>query len=174
MDLRYVGGFVCLDADAKSLSEYAENGGVITLTAGAVRGCDVCRGKGLSVAPDCERMLCSGQQFLVQGELYCCLGLLWIGFGKLFKQRDDSKAKKPKAPLLVLVVPNSCLTLPAGDMRQFVSHLALFTAHHVLASAVFPAETIRRRDVNKMLTAFALITTKFYNHPTFWKDVRRL
>ena len=89
-------------------------------------------------------------------------------------QRDDNKAKNPKAPLLVLVVPNSCLALPAGDMRQFVSHLALFTAHHVLASAVFPAETIRRRDVNKMLTAFALITTKFYNHPTFWKDVRRL
>jgi hypothetical protein len=110
----------------------------------------------------------------VQGELYCCLGLLWIGFGKLFKQRDDSKAKKPKAPLLVLVVPNSCLALPAGDIRQFVSHLALFTAHHVLASAVFPAETIRRQDVNKMLTAFALITTKYYTHPTFWKDVRRL
>ena len=26
VDLRYVGGFVCLDADAKLLSEYAENG----------------------------------------------------------------------------------------------------------------------------------------------------
>ena len=110
----------------------------------------------------------------VQGELYVCLGLLWIGFGKLFKQRDDSKAKNPKAPLLVLVVPNCCLSLPAGNIRQFVPHLALFTAHHVLASAVFPAETIRRRDVNKMITAFALITTKYYNQQKFWQDVRRL
>ena len=157
------------------MSEYAENGDVITLTSGAVRACDVCRGKGLSVAPDCERMLCSGQQFLVQGELYCCLGLLWIGFGKLFKQRDDSKAKKPKAPLLVLVVPYGCLMLPAGDdIKQFIPHLTLFTTHHVLTSVVFPDERFRRKDVNKMFTTFTLITTKHYNQHTFWRDIRRL
>lgn len=173
-DLRFFGGFMCLDSDAASLSEYAHNGGMITLTSGAVRGCDVSRAKGLPVSPDCERMLCTGQQFLVQGELYCCLGLLWIGFGKFFKQRDESKSKKPKAPLLVLVVPHSCLGLPTGDMRQLVKHLSLFVAHHVLASAVFPADRIRLKDVDKMANWFANITSKYHEHPTFWRDVPRM
>ena len=174
VDLRYFGGFVTLDADAKSLAEYHIKGGIVTLTTGAVRSCDVSKAKGKPVAPDCERTLCSGQQFLVQGELYSCLGLLWVGFGKIFRTRNDNKAKKPRAPLLVLVVPHSCCSLPAGDIKQFLPHLSLFTAHHVLASAVFPAVKIRRRDINKMHTVFALITSEFHKHPTFWRDMKRM
>ena len=84
--LRYFGGHIIIDGACRDLAQYADTGGLITLTAGACRPCDVIKRKGMLLSPDCERLLYSGQQFLVQGELYAVLGLLWIGFGKRFKQ----------------------------------------------------------------------------------------
>ena len=174
VDLRYFGGHVIIDGACRDIATYAQEGGCITLTAGAVRPSDVTKRKGMCVSPDCERLLYSGQQFLVQGELYSVLGLLWIGFGKPFKQRNsETSARTPKAPLLVMVIPTSCVDLGEhhDDIRIFLPHLACFTAHHVLTTAVFPAETIRRNDVLNMARLFLEICNKYHKQKQFWGNM---
>ena len=171
--LRYVGGHVLLD-DESDLDTYITNGGCITLTAGAVKPDDVLRSRGRAVSPLCERMLASGQQFIVKGELFVVLGLLWIGFGKIFKNRKGSRTKKPLAPLLALCVPPSCQDISVDDYKRYTPHLSLFVAHHVLSSAAFPVATIRRKHIEQMASVFVSICKDHRSDKAFWKRVPRM
>ena len=171
--MRYVGGHVIL-SDNDDLARYIRQGGCITLTSAAVHPKDVLRGRGAHVAPRCERMLASGQHFIVKGSLYCVLGLLWVGFGKLFKGRKGTKKKNPRAPLLVLAVPPSCMDVPADDVTSYSPHLVLLVAHHVLACATFVMEKIRRADITHLATAFTSICSKLHTDKKFWDGIPRM
>ena len=171
--LRYVGGQVLLDDD-DDIASYTRNGGCITLTAGAVKPTNVLRSRGKGVSPNCDLMLASGQQFIVKGEMFAVLGLLWVGFGKLFKGRKGNKTKKPAAPLLVLTVPISYQDIPADDYMRYIPHLTLFVAHHVLSSASFPVDTIRRNDIKKLSSVFISICREHKLDKAFWKRVQRM
>ena len=157
VELRYFGGHVTLEEGTSDLADYAAKGGHITLTAGAIRPCDVVKHRGLGVSPSCDRMLASGQQFIVKGELYCVLGLLWVGFGKVFKQRNKKKTKNPRAPLLVLAAPQSCADIPPKQFAQYIPHIVLFVAHYVLSAAEFPVDKICRTHIQNLSVAFANI-----------------
>ena len=177
VELRYVGGQVVLEdaGDDGDISDYVDSGGCITLTAADVRPKDVVnRGKGRPVSDQCDRMLASGQQFIVKGDLFCVLGLLWVGFGKVFKDRKGAKTKKPAAPLLILAAPPSCRDIPEQDFDRYVPHLVLFTAHHVLESAAFPVTTIRRHDIAMLSSVFAQICRRYNKKKAFWKQIPRM
>ena len=168
--MRYFGDQVCLHET--TLADYASKGGAITLTLGAVRPEHVTRSKGMAVSPSCDQMLACGQQFLVNGDLYVVLGLLWVGFGKLFKKHKSSiKKKNPSAPLLCLAVPQSCSDFDPERIDLFKEHLVLFVAHHVLNSAVFPVEKIRRRDITNMATVFSRVCKAYHMDKAFWKQI---
>ena len=155
--------------------QYARDGGAITITCGAVLPKDVTRAKGMGVSPNCEKTLACAQQFLVNGELYVCLGLLWVGFGKIYKTsgKNGKKKKKPDAPLLCLAVPQSCVQLDSDRPDLFVPHLVLFVAHYVLDSAVFPCDQIRCADIDKLAKVFSNLCTTNHKSKDFWRQVPR-
>ena len=72
-----------------------------------------------------------------------------------------------------MVIPTSCVDLGENhdDIRIFLPHLACFTAHHVLTTAVFPAETIRRNDVLNMSRLFLEICNKYHKCKNFWGNM---
>ena len=173
VELRYLGGHVIM-SDDNDLASYIQQGGCITLTSAAVSPKDCLRGKGARIHPSCERMLACGQHFVMKGDLFCVLGLLWVGFGKPFKGRKGSKKKNPKAPLLVLAAPPSFLDIASEDVARYTSKLVLLVAHHVLESASFAMEKIRRSDISKLATIFASICSRYHKNKKFWQDLPRM